>query len=135
MGHCNPCSGQQFVTTWEEAEVAVAAEGLQGLLTFGQGSFSQNSAFPADQVKPLGSPSPYRAFHSTGAIEYWLLAKWLYVRLGKNYQPHTSAFTSFSFHSSFPGSSSRTTCVHLLDGNKQHRHRESHTKHMLSQPS
>lgn len=26
---------KQFVTTWEEKEVAVAAEGLQGLFTFG----------------------------------------------------------------------------------------------------
>lgn len=37
--------GKQFVTTWEEAEVAVAAEGLQELFTFGKGSCSHHSAF------------------------------------------------------------------------------------------
>lgn len=49
---------KQFVTTWEEAEVAVAAEGLQGLFTFGQGSCSHHSAFPADQVKAFWQPPP-----------------------------------------------------------------------------
>lgn len=55
--------GKQFVTTtWEEAEVAAAAEGLQELFTFGQGSCSHHSAFPADQVKAPCSPLPLQGF-------------------------------------------------------------------------
>lgn len=50
--------GKQFVITWEEAEVAVVAEGLQELFTFGQGSCSHHSAFPGRPGESPLQPPP-----------------------------------------------------------------------------